>query len=363
MQRLPLDGVSPDDGAFGADGVAQAGHELHVPLAEPGVCGLAVDEQLEASGTVRVALQADFGIRDVEATRILRSAELARDVEGLHGDDLAGARLRDSHVAAVFAPADERLRVGQPLFDAVELRLQLLFGLLMSGLLFAVGAVQRSDLFVQGGVLRVETVDLLLLPLDAGGADHRSDPLDDIRPDLRRGVFQPGTLQLALHALQLGTLLRLERGGLFILGAHLPLLLFELLDGLPLLLFETEQRVDVLLQILLLGNGLAVELLRGDVARLRTVDAALQSVFGHRRGIGVLILLEADARHDIIGAETGPGGGFRAVVPFAGCFGCGGAGLAALARDDRHHGGVDMRGQCRARADSRSMPGGESPRR
>lgn len=59
---LPLDGVSPDDGAFGADGVAQAGHELHIPLAEPGVRRLAVDEQLEASGAVRVALQSDLGI-------------------------------------------------------------------------------------------------------------------------------------------------------------------------------------------------------------------------------------------------------------------------------------------------------------
>lgn len=112
MQRLPLDGVASDDGTFGADGVAQAGHELHIPLAEPGVCGLVVDEQLEASGTVRVALQADLGIRDVEAARILRSAEFARDVEGFHGNDLAGARLRDSHVAAVFAPADQRLCVG-----------------------------------------------------------------------------------------------------------------------------------------------------------------------------------------------------------------------------------------------------------
>ena len=109
---LPLDGVSPDDGTFGADGVAQAGHELHVSLAEPGVCGLAVDEQLEASGTVRVALQTDLGIRDVEAVRILRCAEFARNVEGLHGDNLAGARFREAHVAAVFAPADECLRVG-----------------------------------------------------------------------------------------------------------------------------------------------------------------------------------------------------------------------------------------------------------
>ena len=41
---LPFDGMSPDDGTFWADGVAQAGHELHIPLAEPGVCGLAVDE-------------------------------------------------------------------------------------------------------------------------------------------------------------------------------------------------------------------------------------------------------------------------------------------------------------------------------
>ena len=81
-QVLSFNGMSSDDGTFGADGVAQAGHELHIPLAEPGVCGLAVDEQLEASGTVRVALQADLRIRDVEAARILRSAELARDVEG-----------------------------------------------------------------------------------------------------------------------------------------------------------------------------------------------------------------------------------------------------------------------------------------
>ena len=34
----------------------------------------------------------------------------------------------------------------------------------------------------------------------------------------------------------------------------MPLLLFEQLDDLPLLFFETEQRVDVLLQILLLGD-------------------------------------------------------------------------------------------------------------
>ena len=140
---------------------------------------------------------------------------------------------------------------------------------------------------------------------------------------------------------------------MFVFGAHLPLLLFELLDGLPLLLFETEQRVDVLLQILLLGNGLAVELLRGDVARLRTVDAALQSVFGHHRSVAVLILLEADARHDVVGAETRSDGGFRAVVPFVGCFGCGGACLAALARDDGHHGGVDMRGRFVAVHDGR----------
>ena len=115
--------------------------------------------------------------------------EFTGDVDGLHGDNLAGARFRDPHVAAVFAPADERLRVGQPVFDAVELRLQLLFCLFVPGLLLAVGTVQRSDLFVQGGVLRVEAVDLLLLPLDAGGADHRPDSFDYVRPDLRRGVF------------------------------------------------------------------------------------------------------------------------------------------------------------------------------
>ena len=89
------------------------------------------------------------------------------------------------------------------------------------------------------------------------------------------------------------------------------------------------------------------------MARLRTVDAALQSVFGHRRGIGVLILLEADARHDVVGAEAGLCGGFRTVVSFARGFGCGGAGLAALARDDRHHGGVDMRGRFVAVYDGR----------
>jgi hypothetical protein len=43
-QVLSLNGMSSDYGTFGADGVAQAGHDLHVPLAEPGVCGLAVDK-------------------------------------------------------------------------------------------------------------------------------------------------------------------------------------------------------------------------------------------------------------------------------------------------------------------------------
>ena len=126
--------MSPDYRAFGADGVAQAGHEFYIPLAEPGVCGLAIDEQLEASGAVRVALQADLGIRDVEAARILPGMEFTGDVDGLHGDNFAGARLRDSHVAAVFAPADKGLRVGQPVFEAVELRLPLRFGRRLQGL-------------------------------------------------------------------------------------------------------------------------------------------------------------------------------------------------------------------------------------
>ena len=119
-----------------------------------------------------------------------------------------------------------------------------------------------------------------------------------------------------------------------------------------LLAVGTVQRPDLFVQsgvlcieavdLLLLGNGLAVELLRGDVARLRTVYAALQPVLGHRRGIGVLILLEADARHDVVGAEAGPRGGFRAVVSFV-RGGKGGAGLVALARDNGFHDSVDMR--------------------
>ena len=46
--------MASDDGAFGADGVAQAGHELYIPLAEPGVRGLAVDEQLEALSLIHI---------------------------------------------------------------------------------------------------------------------------------------------------------------------------------------------------------------------------------------------------------------------------------------------------------------------
>ena len=41
---LPFEGMLSDYRTFGADGVAQAGHEFYIPLAEPGVCGLSVDE-------------------------------------------------------------------------------------------------------------------------------------------------------------------------------------------------------------------------------------------------------------------------------------------------------------------------------
>lgn len=74
------------------------------------MCGRSISSRKPRA--VRGALQADIGIRDVKAARILLCIEFARNVDGVHGGDLSGSRLRESDVAAVFASADECMCVG-----------------------------------------------------------------------------------------------------------------------------------------------------------------------------------------------------------------------------------------------------------
>ena len=56
------------------------------------------------------------------------------------------------------------------------------------------------------------------------------------------------------------------------------------------LLLDAEQFADVVLQVLLLGNGIAIKLLSRNVSGFRAVNTPLQTVFSHCCGIGILIL-------------------------------------------------------------------------
>ena len=308
--------MSSDDRAFGADRVAQAGHELHIPLAEPGVCGLVVDEQLEASGPFGSRCRR-ISVFETSKRREYSRAEFARDIEGFMAM-ISRAPDSERPMSRQYSPQLIGVCVsGCQCSMRSSFACSCCSACSCRAFSSRLARFQRSDLFVQGGVLRVEAVDLLLLPLDAGGADHRPDPSTIFDPTSRCGVFNqapfnsPFTLFSSASVRFSSALFCAWSVAVCSYSVRTcRSCCLKLLDGLPLLLFETEQCVDVLLQILLLGNGLPVELLRGDVARLRTVDAALQSVFGHRRGVGVLILLEADARHDVVGAEAGPCGGF-----------------------------------------------------
>lgn len=78
-------------------------------------------------------------------------------------------------------------------------------------------------------------------------------------------------------------------------------LLCSQFDGFAFLLFDAEQFADIILQALLLSNGVAIKLLRSNMSGFLPVDTTLQTVFGHCLGIGILILFQLDARHYIIG--------------------------------------------------------------
>ena len=83
---------------------------------------------------------------------------------------------------------------------------------------------------------------------------------------------------------------------------HRLFLLRGMFNGFALLLLDAEQFADIILQILLLGNGIAIKLLCRDVSGFRAVDAPLQAIFGHRCGVGVLVLFQLDTRHYVVSA-------------------------------------------------------------
>ena len=103
-----------------------------------------------------------------------------------------------------------------------------------------------------------------------------------LEPTSAAALFRPFGFQFPFYRLQF-LLGRFQLCGfVFTHGLRLlvtrPGLLFLLLQpfyGLSLLFFDTEQCVDVVLQILLPGYGVAVKLLRGNMAGDRSVDTAL----------------------------------------------------------------------------------------
>ena len=142
--------------------------------------------------------------------------------------------------------------------------------------------LQDLDGFLAGGHLLPQCPDLLLLPFDFRRSYQRTDTLHDVGTHLRRRTFQLFGFQFPFYRLQF-LLGRFQLCGfVFTHGLRLlvtrPGLLFLLLQpfyGLPLLFFDTEQCVDVVLQILLPGYGVAVKLLRGNMTGDRSVDTAL----------------------------------------------------------------------------------------
>ena len=135
----------------------------------------------------------------------------------------------------------------------------------------------------------------LLLPFDLRCADHRTDAVENSRTDLGGGVFQSLGFQFAFYCVQFG------RGSMQFCACRL-FLLRGMFDRFAFLLLDTEQFADIVLQILLSGNGVAIEFLRRNMPGLRAVDTSLQSVFGHCCGIGVLVLFQLDTRHYIVSA-------------------------------------------------------------
>ena len=114
-------------------------------------------------------------------------------------------------------------------------------------------------------------------------------------------------------------------------------------DGFALLLLDAEQFADIVLQILLSGNGVAIKFLRRNVSGFRAVDTSLQAVFGHRFGISVLVFFQLDTRHYVIGTQSRSGCRFRAVFSLAGVVGLLLTSFAAFSRYDGDDCCVDMR--------------------
>lgn len=128
--------------------------------------------------------------------------------------------------------------------------------------------LQRFDTFVPSSDLVLQLADLLLYPFDFRRSDHRPDTVKDGRTDLSSIVFQSLSFQLAFYRVQFG------RGSMQFCSCRL-FLLRSMFDGFALLLLDAEQFADIVLQVLLSGNGVAIKLLRRKMSGFRAVDTSL----------------------------------------------------------------------------------------
>ena len=98
--------------------------------------------------------------------------------------------------------------------------------------------------------------------------------------------------------------------------------------------------IEVFLQLMALLLQVAIVLSGGDVPRLRSVDASLQSVAEHGFGVSVLVGFELSAGHDIVGTQPGRIGRLLPIVLLDLLFL-----FSAYARlsNNGDEGGVDMR--------------------
>ncbi len=128
------------------------------------------------------------------------------------------------------------------------------------------GFFMRGYLLTQGDILPFLRFNLI-------ASKKRTDAFGDVGCGSGRGPFQPFGLHFLFRTVQ------------FLLCRRFSFLQFR---------YVGFQRIGHCLH-------LSVELLCVDMSCFGAFDTSLQSVFGHRLGIGILVLFQLDARHHLIG--------------------------------------------------------------
>ena len=241
--------------------------------------------------------------------------QLARISVRLHRKQRFGPLLVQPDILAVIFPFQQPLYIGTQLIDTHQGFYDLLCFLFKVGHLFIVSGLHGLDLLLQlpdalilVGNYPLQICNLFFIPRGLGVVEQRSDPFYGFRRGIHGHAFEfvgldlpPRLCQLRFGFLQFffllpplfvdnvavclrGSLLCLECGNIY---RERLLLFFQILDLFGHFIFPDEH--------------LAVILLRGNMFCFRSLDAALQSVFGHRFGIGGLIGFEFVPCHHIVG--------------------------------------------------------------